>query len=85
MASKRRSRTSLDITPLRSNYSTRRAKSSRQEKKSEDTKIISERTKNVISKIEKPKARAGRKPSGSGKTELGKKLKQKKTHTWYGY
>lgn len=87
MASKRRSRSSLDITPLRTNYSTRRAKSIRQAKKHEDTKLISERTskrKNVISEIEKPKSRTDKKPREADNSDLGKQLKQRKIHKWYG-
>lgn len=81
MASKRRSRT-VDI---RVNYPTRRAKSSRQAKKVEDKKLISEqkqttKAKNVIREIEKPKSHTDKKPQESRAAESSKQLKQKKIH-----
>lgn len=82
MASKRRSRT-VEIMPIRTNYSTRRAKSSRQAKKLEDTKLISEqlwKNKNVIRQIEKPKSNTDKKPQEPKKRALGKQHKQKKIH-----
>lgn len=84
MASKKRSK-AVDIMP-RTNYSTRQAKSSRQTKKPEDTKLISERTsrnKNVIKEIEKPKSYTDKKPQESSKNAPGKQLKEKKIHKWY--
>lgn len=82
MASKRRSR-AVDVMPLRSNYATRRAKSSRQAKRTEDTKLISEQAskrKNVIREIEKPKSYTDKKPHEAIKKECAKSPKQKKIH-----
>lgn len=79
MASKRRSRT----VEIRANYSTRRAKSSREVKKIEDTKLISEpptKKKNVIRQIEKPKSYTDKKPQESKSLVASKQLKQKKVH-----
>lgn len=79
MASKRRSR----AVEIRVNYSTRRAKSSRQAKKLEDTKLISEqvtKNQNVIRQIEKPKSHTDNKPQGTKSSPPAKPLKQKKVH-----
>lgn len=79
MASKRRSR----AVEIRVNYSTRRAKSSRQAKKLEDTKLISgqlSRDKNVIREIEKPKSHTDNKPHEAKPKSPKKPLKQKKVH-----
>lgn len=68
---------------IRVNYTTRRAKSSRQAKKLEDTKIISEQTtksRNVIREIEKPKSQTDKKPQEAKPKPPSKQLKQKKVH-----
>lgn len=75
MATKRRSRT-VEIRAI----STRRAKSSRQAKKLEDSKLISEqatKTRNVIRQIEKPKSHTDKKPTESISNKLSR---QKKVH-----
>lgn len=77
MASKRRK-----TVEIKANYSTRRAKFSRQAKKLEDSKLISERAtkrKIVISEIEKPKSLTGNKPQETN-TKSSKLLKQRKVH-----
>ena len=76
MASKRRSR----AVEIRANYPTRRAKSSRQAKKVEDKKLISEqnKAKNVIREIEKPKSHTGKKPQEQRTSVASKQFKQKK-------
>ncbi|CRL00026.1 CLUMA_CG013314, isoform A [Clunio marinus] len=84
MASKRRSR-AVEIMPIRTNYSTRRAKSSQQTKKVEDKKLISEQPsipKNAIRKIEKPKSSTDKKPNKDRieKAETGRNTKPKKIH-----
>lgn len=79
MASKRRSR----AVEIRVNYSTRRAKSSRQAKKLEDTKLISgqaTRNRNVIREIEKPKSLTDNKPNETKPKSLKRPIKQKKVH-----
>jgi ribosomal protein L37AE/L43A len=79
MASKRRSRT----VEIRVNYTTRRAKSNRQTKKLEDSKLISEqqiKRKNVIREIEKPKPITDKKPQDSKPKTTSKQRKQKKIH-----
>lgn len=68
---------------IRANFTTRRAKSSRQAKKLEDTKLISElptKSKNVISQIEKPKSYTDKKPQETKPKVSSKQLKQKKIH-----
>lgn len=80
MASKRRSRT-VDILPIRTTRRAAATKSSRQVKKSEDTKLISEpsKRKNVVKEIEKPKLVTDKKPQDP-KNSYRKQLKQKKIH-----
>lgn len=70
---------------IRANYCTRRAKSSRQAKKLEDSKILSEqatKTKNVIREIVKLKSLTDNKPKVVSNAKLAEKLttKQKKVH-----
>lgn len=80
MASKRRSRT-VEILPLRTSRRAAATKSSRQVKKPEETKLISEppKSRNVIREIEKPKPQTDKKPQ-EPKNVFLKQLKQKKVH-----
>lgn len=70
---------------IRANYCTRRAKSSRQAKKLEDSKLLSEqatKTKNVIREIVKLKSLTDNKPQVEHNAKSADKLtaKQKKVH-----
>lgn len=69
---------------IRANYSTRRAKSSRQAKKLEDSKLLSEqatKTKKVIREIVKLKSLTDNKPQEPNTKSLDKlTAKQKKIH-----
>lgn len=68
---------------IRANYCTRRAKSSRQAKKLEDSKLLSEqatKTKNVIREIVKLKSLTDNKPQPNAKSVDKLTAKQKKIH-----